>query len=180
MKDAGGFSLAPAKWLSNRNGEQFQKNAPHLRPLSLLMMVAAWPHAALSRFAATIFLAFAGSRIRPFMAVYAPDGSECTAPMAQPMVNAASEPQKRAGLRAPAITMVLSSTDASTWPVCTMLSIPCVTCTCLVDCAAIHARISLDKVLCAPAFRPLCPVALPAKRSGPTQACGRRSQVDHP
>ena len=82
-------------------------------------------------------------------------------PMAQPMLNSASEPRKRAGLSVPVITMVLSVMDANT---------------CSVDCAAIHARISLDKVLCAPVFRPCLPFAVPAKRSGLTQACGHSSQ----
>lgn len=61
---------------------------------------------------------------------------------------------------------------------CTMLSAPCVTSACL-GCAAIHARISLEKVLCSPVFRPLFPFAVSAKRSGLTQACGHSSQVDH-
>lgn len=60
--------------------------------------------------------------------------------------------------------MILSAMDASSY---------------LVGCAAIHARISVDKVLCAPVFRPLFPYAVPAERSGLAQACGHRSQVDH-
>ena len=61
-----------------------------------------------------------GSQMRPFMAMYTPGGSDCTAPTAVPMLNSASEPRKRAGLSAPVSTMVLSVSEASTLAVSTM------------------------------------------------------------
>lgn len=74
------------------------------------------PQTASNRFAATFFLTFAGSQMRPFMAMYIPVGNDCTPPMAQPMLNPASEPRKRARLSASVVTMVLSRMVASTWP----------------------------------------------------------------
>ena len=74
------------------------------------------------------------------MAMYTPAGSDCTAPTAVPMLNSASEPRNRAGLRAPVSTMVFPSIEESTCAVSTMVSVPCVTSTCLAACAAIAAR----------------------------------------
>jgi hypothetical protein len=92
--------------------------------------------------AATFLRTFAGSQIRPFMAIYVPGGSDCTAPTAVPMLNSASEPRKRAGFSAPVRTMVLPGMLASTLAVSTMLSVPWVTSTWRASRAAIVARSS--------------------------------------
>jgi len=112
-------------------------------------------YAASNRFAATFLRTCSGFQIRPFIAMYTPLGKDCTAPIAQPMLNSASEPRNRAGLSAPVMTMVLSVIDFSTWPVCTIESVPWVTSTCRVGCAAIVARISSrsSSVMCSESLR---------------------------
>ena len=70
-----------------------------------------------------------GFHTRPFMAIQTPSGSACTAPTAQPMLNTASEPVKRAGFSAPVSTMTLPTMPTSACAVSTMVSVPCVTST---------------------------------------------------
>ena len=99
--------------------------------------------------------------------------------MAQPMLNSASEPRKRPGLRASVITMVLSGMEASTWPVCTMLSMRCVTSTGFVGRAALVARNRLERVFWPPFPDPCFPLALAARRPGLTQVFGHSRQVEN-
>lgn len=68
-----------------------------------------WLPAACNRFAATFLRAFTGSRIRPFITIGAPAGSDRTAWTAQPMSNCASESWTRAGRWAPIIKMEIGS-----------------------------------------------------------------------
>jgi uncharacterized membrane-anchored protein YjiN (DUF445 family) len=71
-----------------------------------------------------------GSQTLPFITMYTPGGKHCTAPTALPMLKIASESRKRAGLRAPVSTMVLSASPLSSAAVSTMVSVPCVIRTC--------------------------------------------------
>ena len=89
------------------------------------------------------------------MAMYTPAGRHCTAPIAQPMLNSASEPRNRAGLSAPVMTMVLSVIERSTIPVATMLSVPWVTSTWRAGWAAMVARTSSRSwsVMCSESLR---------------------------
>ena len=80
--------------------------------------------------------------MRPFMAIHTPSLSDCTAPTAQPMLNTASEPWKRAGLSAPVSTITLPVMSASAMAVSTMVSVPWVTRTWRCGCAALVLRIS--------------------------------------
>lgn len=59
----------------------------------------------------------------------------------------------RLGLSAPVITRVVSGWSATTWPLCIMLSVPWVTCTRRVGCAAIQ----LGTGILRPRLRPLSP-----------------------
>lgn len=88
----------------------------HFGPCLVCGMEVLLPQTASNRFATTFFLTFAGSQMRPFMAMYIPVGNDCTPPMAQPMLNPASEPRKRARLSASVVTTVLFKLVASTWP----------------------------------------------------------------
>ncbi len=65
------------------------------------------------RLASRFLRTAAGSQMRPFMAIRTPSAADCTAPTAQPMLNTASEPWKRAGLSAPVSTITLSGIPAS-------------------------------------------------------------------
>jgi hypothetical protein len=71
------------------------------------------------------------------------------------MLNSASEPRNRAGFSAPVSTMVLSAMLLSTFAVSTMVSVPWVTSTWRVGCAAMAARSSSrsSAVMCSESLR---------------------------